>query len=604
MPRTASDSTALTTEDRPFWRTAVVLLLLIAVTRLPFVLTTVTPARDMFRFLDAAEQLQADPSLSTLSQLDVHPLYPLSLVAIERLAKWMVPHMPPGAFLLWLQGWSVLCYAAFLILTYSVGRRWLGHRTAFWGCVIVSLLPRQIGYSCDVLSDNLHAALWMGTLAAAAKWFERPRPAWAFAAGLIAFAAFLTRVEAVLLLAILGATIGIRQWSPNWRHRMGDLAKGISAFAVAYLPLMVSWMLLIGSLSPRPTSHAMINVQSTKDSSSIEKNEVTAASAGTDEVSFAGENLAITHQVPTVEQAYRDQLIEVSPAWGGIVESEAKPASMGSRMVTASVRTFKEFAQETRVLLLIAFLIEIGILLHTRWRSRRANEASLATLVKWDHPSSGSAAVLTLVAIGMVAAMGMMLRYRAGYLSGRYLMTVLPLLAMVGVRGGERLLVAASWWPRTPRLGWWIPSLPGPVFLAIVLVLPGLSKLARPLHPYRQGHVEAADWLSQNTEPGEPVFDPARYASFLADRPTIVTPEQWTQQREHGARMAVIDPALLVSDDQEIRTAVRQMERDGTVVARFGDETVGESRVFVVRMAADFLEVGVARKAPKRGGIQ
>ena len=143
--------------------------------RLLMLSTAVAPARDSFRYLAAARALQDLPFTEAVPALDVHPLYPMTLLAAKQLLTFLTGMDGPYAWLRAGQLWSLACYLAFLGCAYVAGVGLWSPRTACLGCMALAIVPRQVCYSVDVLSDSLHAALWMACFACLVWTWRRPR---------------------------------------------------------------------------------------------------------------------------------------------------------------------------------------------------------------------------------------------------------------------------------------------------------------------------------------------------------------------------------------------------------------------------------------------
>jgi hypothetical protein len=94
-----------------------------------------------------------------------------------------------------------------------------------------------------------------------------------------------------------------------------------------------------------------------------------------------------------------------------------------------------------------------------------------------------------------------------GYLSDRHLALILlafaPFIAAGLIEAGRRSLYLKAWMPAV---------------LVLALLLPATYRTLLPLHYDRQGFREAGEWLADNTNPGDFVFDPFCWTHYYAGR--------------------------------------------------------------------------------------
>jgi hypothetical protein len=156
-------------------------------------------------------------------------------------------------------------------------------------------------------------------------------------------------------------------------------------------------------------------------------------------------------------------------------------------------------------------------------------------------------------------------RWKAGYVSGRYFLPILPWVGMLGsaalARGIGR---AGGRWPAV------VAATVG------VVVLSGADAMLRPLHADRSAHREAADWLVQHTAPGEFVYDPSWVSTFFAGRP----PAAEVSGPGTPVRYAVVDESLLERPLEGMERSLPTL-RAGRVVATFISRS-GKGRVRIV----------------------
>lgn len=526
-----------------------ILVLVAVLPRALAVLTAVAPARDSFRFIRAAQTFDSQPFLDAVRSINVHPLYPLGLLFTRKLFTAVT--QIDGAYAWFYAGqlFSVVGYVAFLIASYAAGSLLWNRRIALWGCLGISIVPRQVFYAADVLSDSLHAALWMSAFAFMVFGWKRRSSSWLAMSGFLAALAYLTRVEAVLLPLTFIAGILTCQVVPSWRLPWLLWVRLAASFLIAEAALAVPYALTIGNLSPRSTAMVVVGAQ-------------------------VNPTPLIT-QVPEPPPVTEEQQVkETSPPASPAVTQSHEPEPLQTISVVDLVpREYTHREGYERAPLWLAVL-QLGKEIGQETRGWLLALAVLALATRKRTQVSMPEGLFVLFAIAGCWAMLVLLRMRAGFIAGRYMTPVLPLLsmyAMTGVESAWHLLknMRRLPWERSladsglTRLR--IGFLTAVVLLAAgILCVPGWFK---PLHRYRFGHMLASAWLRNHTEPTDVIFDTAGASSFFADR------HCWTPDGPVEAhllpRYAVIDPTTVYRDDYSMYNAVRLVNERGKLVATF-----------------------------------
>lgn len=472
------------TYDRDDWtprsRSLTWLLLVagVVVPRLLVVFFAVSPARDAMRYWSAADYCLAQPGPAALSLMDCQPLYPMSLA----LFKWVGLAQTPEAWWRASQIWSVAAYLGFILSAYALGRRLWGRSVAFWGVLAVSFLPRQLRYSSDVLSDNLFSFL---VLLGLVFWFMAARESrlnglGAFGAGVVWSLAFLTRVEAIVC---VGSVVLATLIHLALRPRIGVLPVFVRLVAML-LPLALTVTALTsvrGPLTVSNTARAVVGA-----STAVER----AIPPGAAEVAE--------------EKTPVDAWYPAEGAWG--------------QLAVSTLRAVWESLQETRVW--------IGV-------------AGMAGLVIWlrGRPNARDSLPIVCLLLGTFLLL-VVCRWKAGFLAGRYLMPVVPLLGIL------TLFALRHFWGSMQ---------PGVLVAGALTLLTGAASWFEPLHGDRLGHRQAAEWLKTNTSAAEAVFDPSWISGYFAGRPLMIPSAGDTPL----PRVAVIDLRLLERPPLELAPAIR-----------------------------------------------
>lgn len=181
-----------------------------------------------------------------------HPLFPATILGVQRVLVLLgAPPTPEtwqrsGQIVAWFSGMAVVCLAG--VLTNQLVRRLklpvATRRSTLYALALAAVLPLNTWLSADVMSDQLHLALYLGgvTLVVALQRWKT-----AFACGLVGGLAFLTRPEgAVVCLAAVAALIARRRF---WPARVW-VTNGV-AVAVGFLLCAGPFIAATGRLSPK-----------------------------------------------------------------------------------------------------------------------------------------------------------------------------------------------------------------------------------------------------------------------------------------------------------------------------------------------------------------
>lgn len=488
----------------------------------------VAPARDMIRYVEAARAFESLPFLEALRTIDCHPLFPCALLGTQRLLLAAGTADGPDAWLRAGQCVSLAAYLVFLIAAYAAGTRLIGPLPAALGCGALAIVPRQVRYSCDVLCDSSNAALWMGSLAVLVG--AKPRPRTFAAAGSLAALAFCTRPESLALpVAFVAALAAMHLRRCEDRPSLPFLA-GLTAYLASWLIIAGGYVAATGRLSPRQTAAILVPA---------------LASPGTVSATPASAMRLVSRPFDSPDPT-------LGPAVDlGAVIAGQQPEPVGPLRALACL--VGELFQETQ-----GWLAALAVTALLVARRRR-----IPVLELW-----------VLTAIVVHAGVLMWLRMRAGYLSGRYLMPVLPFVAMVAMLGAASVVSRlrtmaplpweASWSPSRlvacrVALGWGILGT-----TAVGLSVPGWFE---PLHRFRDGQMRAAHWLKRHSRPNQRVFDPIGLVSFFASRERLHPNAQVVD----GA-YAVIDPSCVPDMDGPTRSAMDWVVRSWLLAAAFPKE--------------------------------
>lgn len=538
-------------------RSQVCLVLAVALlARLVMLHGMVLPARDAFKYLDAAELLSEAPFPDSVRMLAVHPLYP-GLLSLVQQTLWAVGVESGATWFFWGSLANIAVSLLWLTLGFLMMRRLFDARMAVWGSLLLAVLPRTTEYSVDLLADMLHACLWAGCVLLLAREWTEPvqressdigdeleaagwrrwggRLAARLGAGACAGLAYLTHLQAFALGAVVLAAVG---WSvlpipglTRWPLRRAVAV--VLSFGLGWAAVVGPYAATIGGLTPRlvgpifylpRTAGAHFGYQSVAETvAALEQSQVEAAVA---------RGQALPPEPPTAPSVYlRRGLIATAAVW------------------------LKELAEEFRGWPVLAAFAGIGLFVQRR-------RPGLALLVG--------------VAVAY-AALAFMMGMRSGYIAGRYLLPTFPVLAGLAVTGVPVLLQAglvlaqriqqrfrrADSAPialQSSQEYWLVAALAA---LTLALTVP---RWFEPLHANQAGHLAAADWLRQHTDAAEVVLDPGGCATLLSNRPA------WRERdadRLVDLRYAILDDRLVPHTTGTVRPVVLYAVRYGERIAQF-----------------------------------
>ncbi len=212
-------------------RIAAWLLLAAFLARLVACLGTLIFGTDSGQFLWMADRMSEARFHDALS-VTYHPMYPLLVAALktfagsaERAGFWISMTLGAGA----------------VLPLFFLARSVFGRPAAFIAGLIYAFHPYTVELHADVMTEGtfsffLFWAMWLGWRA-----LEDPSLDRAVLAGLSAAAAFLTRAEGVLAMALVPAWQGVEllRRRDRWGTRLGGIGLGLAAMALLTFPFLL-----------------------------------------------------------------------------------------------------------------------------------------------------------------------------------------------------------------------------------------------------------------------------------------------------------------------------------------------------------------------------
>jgi len=448
-------------------------------------------------FIELARKLAAGQWGEALSHA-YHPLYPLAIAAAKPFfAGWD----DAGAAV------SVLAGGAAVAALYVFLRDAFGPTPAWVGALLLAVHPYAVPFSADVQSEGLYFALFLGALAATWRALHRPAAGRAFAAGLLAGLAYLTRPEGLGVAVVGAGAAGGLCLAGRWplrRAAVWTAALGLGA-ALCVAPY-------VGFVSSQAGHLQLTGKKSLTRILALEH-------GGSDMEAAAPAPAPPTGRAPDAEPA---------PAGVPRTPRAAEPdAPAGSAFGAALV----DIAQAVKRAFRLDHLIIAGLGL---WAVR-------------GRPGPRAGLLLGLAALYGFVVLG--LRLSAGYVSMRHVLApCLPLLGYValGLPVVGRIVLAV---PR--RLAGARAPAPAGVALVTGLALLATASAVMAVRPQREERAAvraAAEWLA--ARPGEPgaVAAAKQRDAWYAGAPYYPLPEPrgdgggWLETlRQAGVRHVIVD---------------------------------------------------------------
>jgi 4-amino-4-deoxy-L-arabinose transferase-like glycosyltransferase len=159
---------------------------------------------DGLRYIRQAQAMDRGSWADGLLKSIDHPVFPLEIVAAHRLIGGDSPESWQAAA----QGASVLAAVLLVVPMYLVARELFGDSAAWLACALAYALPVTSHIFADALSESTFLLFWTWGLWLALRFLGEGEIRWLVPAIGLAFLAYLTRPEGLLLPAALIATLG------------------------------------------------------------------------------------------------------------------------------------------------------------------------------------------------------------------------------------------------------------------------------------------------------------------------------------------------------------------------------------------------------------
>jgi len=218
----------------------------------------VCPARDGARYIQQALRFDAESPVDVIRGSPDHPGYALLLNGAFRIGRRLGLESP-RELVLKAEVVSAACGIAIIIIAFFAARRLLGLLPATAGLLAFVLLPRPANHLSDVLSDPLHAALWLGAASLVMAGIQTRRMAPFFLGGLAGGLAYWARVDALTLPASAAAALALLACIPG-RERWPALraARALAIHLAGFALVLGAFVAVKGELSGEGAGRAIL----------------------------------------------------------------------------------------------------------------------------------------------------------------------------------------------------------------------------------------------------------------------------------------------------------------------------------------------------------
>lgn len=445
----------------PWWRhctdqTALLSLITIALLlKIIILLEHPILARDGILHVKFAHDLVEKPWASTLREHPFHPGYAFTLAVASNVFQIFDPGALTPDEWQWCAHLSTSLAGILLIIPlYGLARSFYSMRTAWLGSLLFLLLPAVVQITTDALTESWYLLFMLTALWTLVQGVRSQRSSWFVMTGLLTGAAYLVRVEAVLIPAALLLWMFFDRWKQRLPVPSGCSVRNLIILSACFFLPPLPYMVTIGKLSNRPVVQIIVENQS--EPQPIAQLDFLLAS---ERLQYGVNGLHID-----------------SVHW--------------YQAIVLVIKTLGSAGLYVLWPLAAAGFIAL-------WRSRR-NDPALMLIMG-----------LCLIYLAMLVR----LAWTAGYASERHTLLFVALAAQAAAIG---LITTSQWLRRTVfegrSLGHFVSLALCLGFAAICL-----PKAVQPLHRSQEAHRQAGHWLSEHFHyNNDLLIDPYTWASFYS----------------------------------------------------------------------------------------
>lgn len=423
--------------------------------------TTAIIAKDGVTFIEYAQQMEAYPVKTMVSEYQ-HPGYPWLILITRKVTALLHKNTSILSWIYCAQSVTLVFRLLAITVLYFIGKQLFGAKISFWATLVLILLPKPAEYGNDVFSDWPHLFfLVLGILLlfnGAAK-----NNYWLFGfVGLAAGVGYLIRPECAQLVVLGSLWLGLQLFWPKQSISKSKVLFSLTLLLIMFLAVAGPYMKLKRAVFPK------------KDIGQF---------------------------------AQTSQQLEVHTKSNQTV-SEATHTSQFT--LTNIAKAFYKLVQNIGETLMWFFLPALFIGMYKWFKGR-----------KWYEPERFF--IIALIVLNVSVIIWLYCKY--GYMSDRHTLPLLiiPILYVpVGLqelaiwfqKRFSRKVESSTAINRNERF--WVLVL---LLIGVSICVP---KLLRPIRIKKQGYRAAAQWLKANTDSTAIVAVPDKRISFYAERKGLV----------------------------------------------------------------------------------
>jgi hypothetical protein len=488
------------TNNTPYLRDILILLSIALVLGIYLILTTVVISRDSVGYIWTAQWLQEDPDEGSLlyvwraqhlldnpnekinpnDMLAERPCgYELLILLSYRIFYAITGNNSVQGWIWAAQGLTLLCKALAVVPLYLIGCLMTCRKSSFWGCVILLLLPEPAQWGSDILREWPYL-LFMALSILSLLYGIRKSMAWPFAlTGLFAGVGFLICLQSIHLVALGFFILSILMLKPpNHFIRPKVLIAAFLLIAGFAGPVLV-YAYYSGQITNNYLKDYIAKVLPVCNDSAVEEANTPATKDSETGIDRAPESEVVKGPDTTVE--------------------DTSDTEVGGTLPRFAYELYKDTGE-----LLVWFYFPFWIIgLYLRLRN------------KADPMVRYIIGALILLGTGMIL---MRYFYKEAIVTQRWVFPLVALTAFYIYTGIEKV---ALWAERKKA-----PNCKQPEKWTRILVAVGilicLSKCFEPLGADKKNYLEAADWISSNTQQSDWFYTFDKRIPFYAERNHLV----------------------------------------------------------------------------------
>jgi hypothetical protein len=509
VEQAVSGKTNRLVEKQDFINIAILTAVILAV-GIYLICTTVLISKDGTLYIDCAKQFVDTNFVETVRNIPVCPGYP-SLIYLmhkttglfgnaESLQSWIVSAQTVSLF-------SKLIAS---IALYFAGSFFAGRKAAFWGIIILSVLPDSAEYGSDALTE-WPQLMFLASGFLLLLWGTQQQKIWMFGlAGIAAGLGYLIRSESCQLVLYGGVWLIFNLIRPEGKMRRTKAVGALILLAVGFAVVAAPYMKLKGYVFPDQNLLKLPAMLSVNDSGDSEKRDCFAV-------------LAMTNPTKVLAGLTNVQTAEMS--LGKI---------MGNKTLTKNLC-------ET-----LMYYFVPGLLIGCYYYFLKQSKSTEQTFY---------AAAFIVFNIAMFLWQLYCRQGPINFLSRRHTLALIAFTVFYIPIGIE---IIAGWinkkdMPLRQARDRWFYIL---LIIGIAICLPKLLKL---IDTQKYGYRDAAAWLNKNTALADVIAVPDKRITFYAERTGLEYGEQIPEQAGYVVR-------IIKSGDEKLRIGKEMEEKYSTRV--------------------------------------